>query len=234
MFNGEKLLGGLIRNAIGNSIGGSSMGVPHRSRRRSYSRSGTGALERAIGMGIVGLAISAYEHYTQKGQPQAVPNPPPVPGATGMPAPTMPPQSMPPPPPLKGATPPPAPSTPALDQTATLLIRAMFAAAAADGAIDETERRSILDHMSAGGLTSEEKTFLEQQMAHPLTLDDVIHEARRSGFSEDLRHQIFFVSMLSIAVDTPQEAQYMEGLRQALAISPEKAKEIAAQFETAS
>jgi len=176
-------------------------------------------------MGIVGLAISAYEHYTsQKAQaPQSVP---PVP---------MRPEAPPPPPDLSqaaGAVPPPPPQQ--TDQAATLLIRAMFAAAAADGAIDEKERRSILDRMSAAGLTAEEKTFLEQQMAHPLSLDDVIHEARRAGFSQELRQQIFFVSMLAISVDTPQEAQYMESLRQALAIPPDKAKEIAAQFETAS
>ncbi len=222
MFNGEKLLGSLIRGAVSSSFGTT------RRRRRSYSRSGfgTGALERAIGTGLVGLAIAAYEHYSQGKARQ------PAAGISPAPSP-VPPSAAPPPPPMKASvSPPPPPAPTASDPTATLLIKTMFAAASADGTIDEDERRGILEHMSSAGLTPEETTFLEQQMDNPLKLDDVIHEARRAGFAESLRHQIFFVSLLAIAVDTPEEARYVEELRQALAISPEKAKEIAAQFET--
>ncbi len=48
------------------------------------------------------------------------------------------------------------------------MVRAMIAAAAADGEIDQTEHQRILGNLRQAGLDDEAAAFLDQEMASPL------------------------------------------------------------------
>ncbi|MGL4728474.1 MAG: DUF533 domain-containing protein, partial [Bosea sp. (in: a-proteobacteria)] len=65
----------------------------------------------------------------------------------------------------------------ATDQTATLFIRAMISAAAADGHIDDNERQAILGGMSSAGFDPEANTWLNEQITNPPSVDDLVAEA---------------------------------------------------------
>lgn len=266
MFDAERLLGGLIRQ-----------GVRRRSPRivRTLTRpgfgTGTGAL---VGMGALGLAFAAFEHFSQKkgsststgsvpAAPQTPPPPPPpassaAEGAAG-----------PPPPPsaasepvseaaplAKAAAPPPpaaaaalsdaAPVEPVASKTeaadaaseapppplpqpeerpvadmqrlsqeeAMLLIRAMIAAAHADGHLDEDERATIMSHLEEAGFGSEEKEFMLREIERPLPLDRLIPWRPRP----ELAHQVFAASLLAIDVDTAEERSYLDKLADRLGL----------------
>jgi uncharacterized membrane protein YebE (DUF533 family) len=99
------------------------------------------ATKAKIGMGALGLAIAAYEHYKSSNRPAATASaPPPQPMHGGTP----------PPPPAAAGSPPPAPGTAAPTDAeraveAMHLLRAMICAANADGLIDADERQRIAE-----------------------------------------------------------------------------------------
>ncbi len=109
MFNPEKLLGGLLTGAMGSSSRSSSR------RRRSSG------MKSLIGVGLLGVAVGAYEHFSNQGK-QAPAAPPPLPSSPGAAPPPLPPSpgAVPPPPipPVPSASaagpagPPPLPGSP--------------------------------------------------------------------------------------------------------------------------
>lgn len=210
MFNPEKLLGSLLS-------GGSRRG-------------GASALTSQLGMGLLGVAIAAADHYMKKSSPQA----PPAPGAsTGSVPPAAPGAAAPPPPPGSGSTaaPPPPPvagaaaippsitpadATAAASQNeAILLIRAMIAAANADGAIDREERQRILDKFQEAGMSQEEHTFLVNELFSPASLEGIVSQVT----SEAMARQVYGVSVLAVTVDTDTERAYLQALGQRLGLS---------------
>ena len=89
-----------------------------------------------------------------------------------------------------------------------MLVRAMAAAAQADGRMDEDERAAILKRLSQEGLSGEEKRFLARELELPLEVEALV-----SGIeSDDLRRQVYIVSLLAIEVDTPEEKAYLTDL----------------------
>ena len=226
MFNAEKLLGGLIRSSIRGSRGG-----------------GLGSLlTGGVAMGALGVAMEAVDHYMNK--PKASGAPPQPPGVPGTPVPT--PGPMPPPPPSSagtGAAPPPPPSlpgapamppaaaTPAAPDSAgseaVLLIRAMIAAANADGVIDQDERNQIIQRLRSIELSPEEQAFITQELLSPADLATIVAGVT----SEALARQVYTVSLMAIEVDTPQEVQYMASLADRLGIDPATVDEINRSLE---
>jgi len=193
MFDAEKLLGGLLRSST-------------RGRR-----SGLGSLlSGGAALGVLGVAMEAVEHFANK--PENAGAPPPVPGTSPPPppAPGGPMAAPPPPPPGKAAAPPPPPSSGKApdNEDAVLLIRAMIAAANADGAIDETERNAILERLRTVDLSPEEQVFVTQELFSPADLDTIVAGVH----SPDLARQVYTVSLMAIEVDTDRERQYMDAL----------------------
>ncbi len=209
MFNAEKLLGGMLGNAMGKGKGLGSLGL--------------GSTKAAVGMGVLGVAFAAFEHFKEKsrtGQPAVPPGQPPLPGRAVPQAP--------PPPPGGGAlqagpaTPPPAPAFQAAqpsgqplgqplgpDQdTAILLIRAMIAAAHADGVLDDDERARIFQQFENQGLSEEEHDFMERELHAPWNAAALA----ASASSPDVARQVYAASLLAIEVDTPEERAYLEEL----------------------
>ena len=133
MFDVERLLGQML--------GGSAVG-----RMASSAGSGLGAVngglggglsKGALGIGALGVAWAAFEHFQESKKNSADGMPPPPPGsadAMAMPPPPPPPQASLPAPATDFA----APVAPELtrESDAAHLIRAMIAAANADGRID--------------------------------------------------------------------------------------------------
>lgn len=211
MFNAEKLLGGLL-------LGGT--------RRR-------GGLESLVtggaGMVILGVAMEAIEHLMKKSEtPSPGAPPPPPPGSSSAPPPPPPgPASAPPSPPPAaprpaGATPSSLASAQTREQEAVLLIRAMIAAANADGTIDQAERSRILGQLQRLYLTPEEQSFMVQELLAPANLDAIVREVRTT----DVAKQVYAVSLLAIEVDTDAERAYMKTLAERLGLDETTIREI--------
>lgn len=99
--------------------------------------------------------------------------------------------------------------TPAAVDEATLLIRAMCNAAKADGQVDQQEQQNIVGRL--GDVSDAERNFVVQELSAPLDL---------AGFAGSvpagLAPQVYALSVMTVKVDTPQEAKYLNDLGQAL------------------
>jgi uncharacterized membrane protein YebE (DUF533 family) len=199
MFNPEKLLGGLIRSTTRGSRGGLG-----------------GLLSGGAALGILGVAMEAVEHYMNKPPSAASP---PMAGSTPPPTPSMGGGPLPPPPPLSGKPssvppPPPAASQPIEKSEAVLLIRAMIAAANADGVIDQSERNNILQRLQSVALSPEEQTFIVQELLAPVELAVIVDGVGTPEQAE----RVYTVSLMAIDVDTEQERRYLSTLADRLGL----------------
>jgi len=205
MFNPEKLLGGLL-------MGGS--------RRRG----GLGGLiSSGAALGLAGVAMEAVEHFMDKSKTSASGLPPSGPPPIQTTAPSAPPPAPgvatpPSPPGATVAAPPPPPSPTSIvsesvdagkaGQEAVLLIRAMIAAANADGVIDEEERNRILKKLETADLSDQEHSFIIKELLSPTGLEDIVAQVK----SPEMAKKVYSVSLLAIEVDTDAERTYMNTL----------------------
>ncbi|MDQ0419155.1 uncharacterized membrane protein YebE (DUF533 family) [Peteryoungia aggregata LMG 23059] len=88
------------------------------------------------------------------------------------------------------------------------LVRAMIAAAKADGHIDEQERSRIMDKVHLSGLGSEAEAFIEAELAKPIDLDALVASAK----TEEQKVEIYTASRLTIEPDTRTERGYLDML----------------------
>ena len=175
-----------------------------------------------LGIGVLGVAVAVFEHFTRKNSSSsgAAPAAPALGGGA---------TSVPPPPPgsaVSATPPPPPPSAVPSPREAVLLVQAMVAAANSDGEIDEQELRSIHERIAEAELSTEERTFLDQQLAAPPTLEQVLSQVKDPRFGV----QIYAVSLAAIEVDTDAERRYLEGLRSGLGLPPEVVQHLHAEF----
>ncbi|UCF92677.1 MAG: tellurite resistance TerB family protein [Desulfobacterales bacterium] len=202
MLNPEKILGGLLR---GRSRRGGMLGTL-----------GAGT----IGLGLLGVAMEAAEHYMNKSKTAQSAGVPPAPPAAGPAAPPPPPGAS-----SDGPPPPPAAGRPAAADTsgdAVLLIRAMIAAANADGTMDEEERGRILNRLKEVQLTPEEHAFIVQELLSPCDLDTIV----KAVTSPETARQVYAVSLMAIEVDTDAERRYIQGLSRRLGLDADAVSEI--------
>ncbi len=214
MFNVEKLLGQMLSGGV----------TPGRSRRNSSLIPGVSKAQ--LGVGVIGLAMAAWEHY--KGQqgatasaPAAGPGamPPPPPPAPGqLPAASMPPPA---PPPARSE---PAPSERSAD--ASHLIRSMIAAANADGQIDAQERGAILERALEAGLDPATQQFLMGELRAPATLEQIAAATRPA-----LKLETYAAAMIAITVDTEAERAYLDRLAGALGLTAEDRERVHQQLQ---
>jgi uncharacterized membrane protein YebE (DUF533 family) len=88
------------------------------------------------------------------------------------------------------------------------LLRAMIAAAKADGHIDATEQANIFSQINKLNLSSEEKAFVIDELQRPLDIDAVAKGAR----SQEEAAEIYAASLLSIDLDNAAERGYLSML----------------------
>ncbi len=190
-MDAERVLGSLI-------FGGLGRGLPRGNRA-------------AIGMGLLGVAIAAIEHISQQGHGGAAPQPPPPPPG-GCPTPPPPPRST--PQPYHGAAP--AADGSGRAGEAMLLVRAMIAAAHADGRLDEEERARILERAQRGGLSAQESVAVAAEMDSPLPAAALAAQVTGPEQAE----QIYAASLLALRVDTEAEHAYLAELAARLGLAP--------------
>jgi hypothetical protein len=199
-----------------------------------------GSTGSSIGLGAIGVAIAAFEHFTDKGQASSTPapgTPPQAPGRQAGSDTAVPPPPPPPAPapasdqqPDTGSVPPPPPPPPAGTSElpdARLLIRAMIAAANADGEIDAEERAAIQNQLAETGLSAQETAFVQSELASPPSVDEIAAEVSDGKTAL----QVYAVSLMAIDVDTDAEQRYLEALRSRLGIDDAQARELHQRFD---
>lgn len=97
-------------------------------------------------------------------------------------------------------------------ERALLMVRAMVAAAASDGAIDATERQRILGNLKEVGLDDEAAAFLDHELATPLSADRLA----MFSTSKELATQIYTAARLAIDPDTEAERRFLSDLARRL------------------
>lgn len=219
MFDAQKLLGQVLREAAGGGLGGSRRG-----KRRSASLTGLPrGLEAKVGMGLLGLAIAAYEHFRQSAPApdQTVANVSPLPLAVAA---SSGPATPPPPPPGRPAqaiSDPPGQG----DQLRSLhLLRAMIGAANADGRIDDGERAQLMEHARDAGLASEDLSALDREIRNPVSLEQLVLQTP-AGLGEE----VYVAALIAIDIDDAREHQFMDALSAGLGLDPQTRARLDAQ-----
>ncbi|WP_348687213.1 tellurite resistance TerB family protein [Aeromonas bestiarum] len=99
----------------------------------------------------------------------------------------------------------------ALDARATLLVRAMVAAARADGHIDAAERQKIQDYLTEQG-QSDAARWIDAELARPLDPQALARDVT----DMEQATEVYLASLLAIDVDHFMERGYMDELARAL------------------
>jgi uncharacterized membrane protein YebE (DUF533 family) len=105
------------------------------------------------------------------------------------------------------------PVTPA-NEHAQLLVRAMIAAALADGTLDAKERQNITGRLSAAGMDQEAVNFLDAEIARPWSPAQFAAAAP----GPEQRSEVYLASMLAIDADTEAERAYLRYLAATLGL----------------
>lgn len=223
MFNPEALLGQLMGDALSGQLGGRKR-KKHRSSGLGSLLGGSsggmsGATKAKLGLGLLGVAVAAYQHYQQKPGTGSAPQPLAGAGAAVPP---------PPPPGAMASPPPPPPATapnPARTEQAMHLLRAMITAAHADGLIDGEERESILGRAREAGLDAESLQALDAEIRAPFTLEQLVART-----PTNLRAEVYAASLIAITADTQAERDFLDRLAQQLSLDEAARRDIHGQL----
>jgi uncharacterized membrane protein YebE (DUF533 family) len=106
------------------------------------------------------------------------------------------------------------PGAPSANEHAMLLLRAMIAAALSDGLIDAAERQRIVGRLTDIGISAEEQTFLDREIAAPWSPQQFAAVAA----TPEIRSEIYLASSIAIDADTPAEKAYLRYLAATLGL----------------
>ena len=96
------------------------------------------------------------------------------------------------------------------------IVRAMIAAAKADGTVDATERDAITAQIKASGLQVDASTILVEELLKPLNVDDIA----AASDSPEAAVEIYLASMAIVDTDNDKERQFLDQLADAMDIDP--------------
>lgn len=129
--------------------------------------------------------------------------------------------------PTPAPEPPAAPeSAAAEDAEALLLVRAMIAAAKADGSVDAEERGRIAARLDAAGLSAEERDFVLADFDSPLAPEALAAEAR----DPMLAAQLYAAAVAAAGEVAPAERAWLDRLAAALRLDRAAAAAIEARL----
>jgi len=101
-------------------------------------------------------------------------------------------------------------------------IRAMIAAAAADGRIDTAEQQRIVGNLRQAGLADTAQQFLAAEIANPATVDELA-----SGVaSPEEAVQVYTAARIAVDPDTDEEHAFLSALASALGIDSALAAQV--------
>lgn len=212
-MNVERLLGDLLMGGMGGKRG----------KRGGSMLGGLGIGKAQVGLGLLGVAFAAYEHYKQ-GQAAAPA------AAAPMPQPSSSTAAMPPPPPPPMARP--AQPLPAIAVASApsqsdlmLVLEVMIAAAHADGQLDAQERAAILQKAMQLELSSDERHRLMQALEQPPDRTELARRAR-----PEIAADLYVAAVLAIRIDTDIERQWLDEWGRELALAESDRRRLEAQF----
>jgi uncharacterized membrane protein YebE (DUF533 family) len=217
-----------LNRVLGALLGGAAQ--PPRRRRRSTSsigsliggRSAEARAARAIGA----LAAGAIAEW-MKGGPAPQPAPAPRPASRTpdvAPARRMPEAGA---SPWGRAAPAPEPEGPDAEEAeALLMVRAMIAAAKADGRVDAAERAAIAAQLDAAGLSAEERDFVLADFERPLTPEALAKEAT----DPMLKARLYAAAFAGAGEVTAAERAWLDALAKAMKLDKAAAAAIEARL----
>lgn len=99
------------------------------------------------------------------------------------------------------------------EEEAAVMLGALIQATKADGKLDESEKRKILDQF--GDLDRNERAFIQRELDGPI---DIAGLARKTPRGQE--GQVYMMSLLGIDLDNRAEAEYLHQLAGALRLDP--------------
>ena len=122
-----------------------------------------------------------------------------------------------------GGEPQPEPEPATLDDAqAMLLIRAMIAAANADGEITPDERQRITGKLDQAGAGADERAVLERELENPRSVDQIVPDVHDQATAE----QVYLASRIAMSPDTSAEKAYLDFLAARLEIPADRLNEL--------
>ena len=110
-----------------------------------------------------------------------------------------------------------------------VLIRAMIAAAKADGHIDDAERVLIMDKVKAADVSGEAASFIERELSEPTDIDALVAAA----VTEEQKVELYTASRLTIEPDSRAERGYLDLLAGRLGLPDQLVDHIEATVSSA-
>lgn len=115
------------------------------------------------------------------------------------------------------------------NKTAMLIIRAMIAAAACDGTVDDAERAKLMGGLAQAGLDAQAAMFLDDAIANPSSIDSLAKQAS----TPELALQVYAAARVAIDPDSVVEKSFLADLASALKLDAEHVASIDAQANVA-
>lgn len=112
---------------------------------------------------------------------------------------------------------------------AVTLIRAMIAAARADGHIDDEERGRITERLQLTGIDGEAKQFIERELAAPMDMDGLVAAAQ----TDAQKVELYTASRIAIDPNTRAERGYLDLLAGRLQLPDSLIDHVEATIEAA-
>lgn len=101
--------------------------------------------------------------------------------------------------------------------TATILLRAMVAAAFADGEMSPDERQAIIGQMDTMGLSEQERAYMDGLLAAPLTIPAIAAACT----SDEMKAQSYLAANIAIHADKASEVKFLRDFAAALGLDPQ-------------
>jgi uncharacterized membrane protein YebE (DUF533 family) len=108
------------------------------------------------------------------------------------------------------------------EDDALLYLRAMVAAAAADGHIDEAERNRIVKGLTEAGIDPETTRWLESELASPADVEELAAGVE----TPEKAAQVYAAARIAIDPDTLQEREFLRQLASSLDLDGEMVAQI--------
>ncbi len=97
---------------------------------------------------------------------------------------------------------------------ATTMLKAMIAAAAADGRIDAAEQQKLVAGLGGSGMTEQARAFLADEIAKPATIEEIAAAVQ----SEEEAVQVFTAARITVDPDREEEHEFLAQLAGALGL----------------
>lgn len=111
------------------------------------------------------------------------------------------------------------------ERQSQVILKAMIAAAKADGHVDDAERERIHKAFESMGTTSELNQFVQQELEKPLDPVEVANEV----FSPEEASEVYLASLLVVDEQNTMEKTYLEELGRQLKLEPGLVEKLEAQ-----